>query len=154
MPPPAQRRLPGPSSILLPPSLADVQRPSADEAEPSQRMRSGPSATPQPAEEPGRAIRKACKTLVEIDRLQQKAASCAALSLEELAKMSRTAELRQQASLLSTAEEAGACVRRETGGGERAAVWVHLNWDTAVVRQWRTAAQLRVAKPSGRIGKA
>ena len=96
MPPPAQRRSPGLSSIMLPPSLADVQRPSADEAEPSQRsMRSGPSAsaTQQPAEDPVPPLRKARKTLVDIDRLQQKAASGAALSSEELAKLTQHAHV-------------------------------------------------------------
>jgi hypothetical protein len=84
MPPPAQRRSPGLSSIVIPPLLADVQRPSADEAEPSQRsMRSGPSVSATQAEKPVRALRKARKSLVEMDRLQQReAASDAALISE------------------------------------------------------------------------
>ncbi len=121
IPPPAQRRLPGLSSIVFPPSLADAQRPSADEAEPPQRsMRNGPSASATQAEEPVRALRKARKSLVEMDRLQQReAASGAALSLEELVKLSREAELGQQAELLSTAGEALPTTPAPSGGTAR-----------------------------------
>ena len=84
IPLPAKRRSPWPSSLLLPSSLAHVQRPSDGKAEPSQRsMRSGPSATLQPTEESALALRKARNAMGEIERLQQKAESDGALSPED-----------------------------------------------------------------------
>ena len=55
-----------------------------------------------------------------MDRLQQReAATGAALALEELAKLSREAELRQQAELLSTAGEAPPTTPAPSGGTAR-----------------------------------